>query len=166
MSEGVPEELGVSTHLLIGFAVGLAFGVFVYTPGPGTRLRHRLMHRSGEKARQHGQAVVALRVVAGSQDGLTEGWHTGVAVASPGWLVFTHHVGRTPVVKRPVPPIQVIAIGSAEPMRPGDGWFRLDPDTELAPLRTPTGMLQLAVMPPLPAEQVLARLRWPGAPYC
>jgi hypothetical protein len=155
-----------SSSLLIAVVCGLVLAVFIYTPGAGTRLRHWLLYQSGKKAWHSGQAVIALRVVAGFQLGLSAGWYTGVAVATPGQLLFTHHVGRIPLFKRHAPPIQVIAIGRAERLRPGESWFALDPDCEVAPLRTPTGMLQLAVMPPVPGEQVLARLRWPGAPFC
>lgn len=165
MPEGVPEELGVNSPLLIGVVVGLVFAVFVYTPGPGRRLRYWLMYQSSKGALRRGQAVVAVRVVAGSQAGLGAGWYRGVAVASPGQLVFTRYVGGISLFKRVVPPVALIAVGGIERLRPGDA-IRLDPDCDVVPLRTPTGMVQLAVLPPLPGEQVLARLRWPGAPYC
>lgn len=164
MPEGVPEVLGVGS-LLIGGVAGLVFGAFAYATGPGRRLRYWLRYRGRGNVLRSGQAVVAVRVVAGSQVGLTGSWCRATATARPGQLVLTRHVGGLALFKRPVPPVQLIALGDVERLRPGDS-LRLDPDSDVMPLRTPTGMLQLAVLPPLPGERVRARLHWPGAPYC
>lgn len=68
------------------------------------------------------------------------------------------------VVRKPVPAIEVIAVGTASRVTGVDKIKLMDPDYQVALLRTPTATLEIAVAPPIPAEQVLTRLRTPDLP--
>ncbi|MBB4907234.1 hypothetical protein [Actinophytocola algeriensis] len=146
------------TNLLVGLVIAAVVLVFLYTPGPGQRLRHRAMYRVTRSEWQAGRAVVVLRVVDGSHAGLGPRWRSGTAVATPGRLEFTRFVGGMSFLKRPVTPVQVVAAGSPGPIR-GLSRLWLDPDCRVTRLTTPTAVLEIAVQPPIPAEQVLGRMR-------
>jgi hypothetical protein len=139
--------------------------VFLYTPGPGRRFRQWTQYQQLRKIWQSGRAVVNLRVVGGTQEGLTgRRWFGGTAVVTPGRIEFTMYVGGLPLVKRPLPPIEVLAVGAAGPVSGADKVKLMDPDYQIAQLRTPTATLDIAVAPPIPAESVLTRLRTPEMP--
>jgi hypothetical protein len=150
--------------LLGALFVALLLVVALYSPGPGRRLRHAMQYRWTRKTWQSGQAVVNLRVVDGAQEGLSgRRWYGGTALMTPGRIEFTMYVGGLPLVKRPIPPIEVTSVGTAVPVTGIDKIKLMDPDYQVAPLRTPTATLEIAVMPPVPAESVLTRLRSPQA---
>ena len=138
--------------------LAILFAVFLYTPGPGRRLRHRITYRAARSEWRNGRAVVGLRVVEGAHDGLGPRWRTGTVVATSGRLEFRRFVGGLSLFKRPVLMVPVVSVGS-----PGriTGWarLRLDPDCQVARLTTPSAVLEMAVLPPIPAELVLARMR-------
>lgn len=146
------------SNLIVWLLTAAVVGGFLYTPGPGRRLRHRLSYAMTKSAWQSGKAVVGLRVLDGSHDGLGTGWRLGSAIVTPGRLEFTRFVGGLSLLKRPVPAMSVAAVGEVGRIS-GSGRFRLDPDCEVARLTTPTATLEMAVMPPIPAEWVLARMR-------
>jgi hypothetical protein len=154
-------------YLLVVVAAILVVGacVSLFVPGPGQRLRHRITYWLFRKVWQSGRAVVNLRVVDGTQDGLNgRRWFGGSALATPGRIEFVLWVGGLPLVKKAIPPIDVTAVGAAGPVR-GFAKVRLmDPDYQVALLRTTTATLEIAVVPPIPAEDVLVRLRAPGMP--
>lgn len=165
MPEGVSEELGVDHFWLIAAILALVLVVFVYTPGPGRRLRHWAMRVLWWKAFQNGRALVNVRVVDGTQEGLSgRRWFGGTAFASPGRIEFTMWVGGIPLVRRPIPTIEVTAVGTASPIRGLTKIKLMDPDFQVALVRTPTATLEIAVAPPMPAEDVLTRLRVPDMP--
>lgn len=145
--------------ILFGAVGGLIGVLLLYTPGPGRRLRHRLAYAVTRKVWESGQAVVGMRVVAGSQQGLGTSWVTGAALASPGRVDFTRYVGGLSLVKRPLPPMRILAIDGPPRRLSGGSMLRLDPDAQVTTLRTPTATLELAILPPIPADAVLARLR-------
>jgi hypothetical protein len=144
---------------LTGAAAGLLAVLFLYTPGPGRRLRHRLAYTASKKVWQSGRAVVGIRVVAGSQDGLGAGWVTGAALVSLGRVDFTRYLGGMSLFKRPLPPLWIVRVDGPPRRAPARTMLRLDPDAQVTTLRTPTATLEFAVLPPIPAEAVLARLR-------
>jgi hypothetical protein len=150
---------------LVGGLIALAVLVFLYTPGPGRQLRHWVLGRFWWKVRQSGRALVNVRVVAGTQEGLPgRRWFGGTALATPGRIEFTMWVGGLPLVRRPIPAIEVTSVGAAGPVRGLTKLKLMDPDYQVAQLRTPTATLEIAVSPPVPAEDVLARLRVPDMP--
>jgi hypothetical protein len=150
--------------LEIAGALVVAF-VFMYLTPPGRRLRHRMQYWQLRKIWQSGRALVNLRVVDGTQEGLNgRRWFGGTAVVTPGRIEFTMWVGGLPLVKKPIPPFQVTAVGTAGPVRGADKIKLMDPDYQVALLRTPTATLEIAVTPPVPAEDVLVRLRTPDMP--
>lgn len=148
----------VPSNVIVAVLVATVGIVFLYTPGPGRRLRHWAMYLSTRKAWQSGRAVVALRVVDGTQPGVGPHWRVGTVIATPGGLEFTRFVGGVSLFKRPAVRVPVVAVGVARPLT-GASRLRLDPDCEVASLRTPTATLEIAVLPPIPAEAVLARMR-------
>lgn len=138
--------------------------VLMYT-GPGRQIRHAIQYRAMRKVWQSGHAVLNLRVLDGTQEGLRgRRWYGGTALVSPGRIEFTLYVGGLPLVKRPIPPFEVTAVGVAEPVRGVDRIKLMDPDYQVARLRTPTATLEIAVAPPVPGEEVLSRLRLPEMP--
>jgi hypothetical protein len=145
---------------LFGVVCGLIAALLLYTPGPGRRLRHRIAYTATRKVWESGQAVVGMRVVAGSQDGLGTSWSTGAALASPGRVDFTRYVGGVSLFKRPLPPMRILGVDGPPRRLPARSMLRLDPDAQVTTLRTPTATLEFAVMPPIPADAVLARLAW------
>lgn len=145
---------------LIGAVGGLIGVLLLYTPGPGQRVRHRLAYVATRKVWESGKAVVGMRVVAGSQDGLSTSWSTGAALASRGRLDFTRYVGGVSLFKRPLPPMQILSVDGPPRRLPARSMLRLDPDAQVTTLRTPTATLEFAVLPPIPADAVLARLYW------
>lgn len=162
MPEGVTEELGVDLSWLVSALVALAFLVFLYSPGPGRRLRHWVLGRFWWKAFQNGRVLVNLRVVDGVQEGLSgRRWFGGTALMTPGRLEFTMWVGGLPLVRKPIPAIGVIGAGPASPVRGLTKVKLMDPDFQVAQLRTPTATLEIAIAPPAPAAEVLTRLRVP-----
>jgi hypothetical protein len=151
--------------LWVILGVLLLYCVFLYTPGPGRRMRHKMQYRQLRKIWQSGRAVVNLRIVDGVQEGLPgRRWFGGTAVVTSGRIEFTMYVGGLPIVKRPIPPIEVTAVGAAGPVSGLAAVKLLDPDYQVALLRTPTATLEIAVAPPIPAEDVLVRLRTPDMP--
>jgi hypothetical protein len=142
---------------IVALTLGVLTGVFLYTPGPGRRLRHWLAYRMTSSEWQSGRAVIGLRVVDGTHEGLGPGWRVGTAIATPGRLEFTRFVGGLSLVKRPVPALAVVSVGAAGPIS-GFGRVRLDPDCQVARLTTPSAVLEMAVLPPIPAEWVLTRM--------
>lgn len=145
--------------IYFGLVFGLLVSVFLYTPGPGRRLRHWLVYRMMmRRLWQRGQAVVALRVVDGSHGGLGSKWHSGTVVMTPGRLEFTRFVGGMSFLKRPAIMVPVVSVGAVGRLS-GLGRWRLDPDCEVVRLTTPSGVVEMAVLPPIPAERVLARMR-------
>jgi hypothetical protein len=155
---------GVLTLLGAVVAVVLVL-VVLYATGPGRRYRHALQYRWFRKTWQSGQAVVNLRVLDGTQEGLTgRRWFGGTALATPGRIEFTMYVGGLPLVKRPIPAFEVTAVGTARPVTGVEKVKLMDPDYQIAELRTPTARLEIAVVPPIPAEDVLVRLRLPEMP--
>jgi hypothetical protein len=146
------------SYLIVALLASTAVGLFLYTPGPGRRLRYRLSYAMTKSEWQKGKAVVGLRVLDGSHDGLGPGWRVGSAVVTPGRVEFTRFVGGTSLIKRPVAAVSVAAVGEVARIS-GTGRLRLDPDCQVARLTTPSAVLEMAVMPPIPAEQVLARMR-------
>lgn len=164
MPEGVAEELGVDSSWLAGALIALAFLVFLYTRGPGRRLRHWVLGRFWWKVGQNGRVLVGLRVVDGTQEGLPgRGRVTGSALITPGRIELTRWVGGLPLARRPVPAIEVTAVGTASTPR-GLARLRLvDPDVQVARLNTPTATLEIAIVPPASADVVLTRLRVPDA---
>ena len=139
--------------------------VILYLTGPGRRLRHWSQYRMLRGVWQSGRAVVNLRVVDGAQEGLRgRRWYGGAALVTPGRIEFTMYVGGLPFVKRPLPAITVTAAGVASRVRGLDKVKLMDPDYEVALLRTPTATLEIAVAPPVPGETVLARLRTADMP--
>ena len=146
------------TNVLVGLVIAAVLIVFLYSPGPGRRLRHRAMYRVTRCEWQAGRACVALRVVDGSHAGLGPWWRCGTAIATPGSLEFTRYVGGMSILKRPVTAVQVAVVGSAGPI-PGLSRLWLDPDCRVARLTTPTAVLEIAVQPPIPTEDVLTRMR-------
>ena len=165
MSEGVSEELGMDPSWLIGVIVALAFLVFLYMPGSGRRLRHWVLRKFWWKAFQNGRAMVNVRVVDGTQEGLSgRRWFGGTAFTSPGQLDFTMWVGGLPLVRRPIPAIEVTAAGTTSRVRGLTKIKLQDPDFQVALVRTPTATLEIAIAPGVPAEDVLTRLRVPDMP--
>jgi hypothetical protein len=143
---------------LTGAAAGLLAVLLLYTPGPGRRLRHRLAYTANRKVWQSGRAVVGIRVVTGSQDGLGPGWATGTALVSLGRVDFIRYPGGISLFKRLLPPLWIVHV-DGPPRRVSAGtMLRLDPDAQVTTLRTPTATLEFAVLPPIPADAVLARL--------
>jgi hypothetical protein len=155
---------GVLT-LLGAVVAALLVLVVLYATGPGRRFRHALQYRWFRKIWQSGRAAVNLRVIDGTQEGLTgRRWFGGTALATPGRIGFTMYVGGLPLVKRPIPDIEIVAVGRARPVAGIEKWKLMDPDYQIAVLRTPTATLEIAVVPPVPAEDVLVRLRLPEMP--
>jgi hypothetical protein len=156
----------VDSIILLGALVVVILTlVVVYKTEPGRRVRHWMQYRMLRSVWQSGHAVVLLRVVDGAQEGLRgRRWYGGAALATPGRIEFTMYVGGLPLVKRPIPAIDVTAVGTASPVRGLDKVKFMDPDYQVAKLRTPTATLEIAVAPPVPGEAVLARLRSPNMP--
>lgn len=155
----------VMTVLLGAVAVVVLVIVVLYAPGPGRRFRHWMQYQMLRKVWQRGHAAVNLRVVDGTQDGLKgRRWYGGTMLATPGRIEFTMYVGGLPLVKRPIPAFEVTAVGAAGPVSGMDKVKLMDPDYQVAQLRTPTATLDVAVAPPIPAESVLTRLRTPEMP--
>jgi hypothetical protein len=156
----------VDSVILLGALVaGILALVILYTTTPGRRFRHWMHYRMLRGVWRNGQAVVNLRVVDGTQEGLRgRRWYGGAALATPGRVEFTMWVGGLPLVKRPIPGIVVTAVGTARRVRGLDKVKFMEPDYQVALLRTPTATLEIAVAPPVPGETVLARLRSPGMP--
>jgi len=152
------------TSIWLGPAVAAVLLLVLYTPGPGRRLRHRMMYGAARKVWAGGSAVVGVRVVAGRQDGLTTSWRRGAAVVTPGRVDFTRYVAGMSFYQRPAPPMQIVGIDGPPRRIRGSALLWLDPDCQVTTLRTPTATVEFAVMPPIPAESVLARLRWPAPP--
>lgn len=157
--------MDATSALLSSLGIAVVVLVVMYTTPLGIRYRRWVQYRYFRRVWQSGRAVVNLRVVDGTQDGLKGSrWYGGVALASPGQLEFTMYVGGLVPAKRPIPLIEVLAVGAPVPARGIDKVKLMDPDYQIARLRTPTATLDIAVAPPLPSEDVLSRLRTPEMP--
>ncbi len=121
-----------------------------------------IVRRRATKYVAEGKAELALRILDGTQEGLTGGWRKGVAALWPGRLDFASAVGgfgpwrRAPVV------VAVAAIDASAPRKPaGRDALSLDADSLIVGVLTPTARLELAVQPPYRLEWVLQRM-WPA----
>ena len=105
------------------------------------------------RGRKSAEFNCSLRVIAGSQEGLRDGWHDGEVTVHRGRLEFA--VGyqlRDGFLKgfgKPSPPISVtIATVTTERQRrpnKDDGWWNVNVDSEIGEFSTDTATLEWAV---------------------
>lgn len=143
-------------NLLIAVVIGLAVLVLLMSPGPGAQFRHWLQYRMHKHHLDRGQAVLVIRVASGAHPGLSAHWYRGTAVATPHRLDFTRHAAG--LVKRPTVPVEVVGIDDERAPRVMERLL-IDPSVRITRLRTPNAVLEVAILPPIPAEAVFARLR-------
>jgi hypothetical protein len=111
-----------------------------------------------------------LRLIAGTQEGLGDGWHDGHASVYPGGLDFvvSFHAsdGLSAAFRVPAPPISVpiSAIATARQRQPNDEeTLKVNADSQIVELTTDTATLEWAV-PSHRLKWALERVRssWPS----
>jgi|ERR1035437_792932 hypothetical protein len=112
----------------------------------------------------------SLRVIAGSQEGLSDGWHDGQASIYPGGLDFEvsfHAKDGLRTALRTAPPtvsVTVTAIAAARQRQPNDAETRkVNADSQIVELTTDTATLEWAV-PTQKLKAALERVQssWPS----
>lgn len=131
--------------------------------GLGRMAGKAIVRRRAVKYAAEGKAEVALRVVAGEQEGVATRWRRGVAALWSGRLDFASAIGGFHPWRRPPVAIPVLAIDASAPRRPaGKDLLSLDANCLIVGLATQTARLELAVPQEVPLEWALHRLWPPG----
>jgi hypothetical protein len=107
----------------------------------------------GPWKRKSAEFNCSLRVIAGSQEGLRDGWHDGEVTVHPRRLEFAVGYqlrdGFLKGFRKPPPPIVVtVATVTTERQRKpnkDDGWWNVNVDSEIVELTTDTATLEWAV---------------------
>jgi hypothetical protein len=107
---------------------------------------------AAEAGRDHlAEFDCSLRVIAGSQDGLGDGWREGQATVYPGGLEFVdsfHPKGLLRADWVPAPPIslQVVAVVTARQHQPNDqATGKVNANSQIVELTTDTATLEWAL---------------------
>jgi hypothetical protein len=95
----------------------------------------------------------SLHVIAGSQEGLRDGWQDGEVTVHPGRLEFgvgyQLRDGFLEGFRKPSPPISmtVVTVTTERQRKPNkdDGWWNVNVDSEIVELTTDTATLEWAV---------------------
>lgn len=132
---------GCGTLLDVGFLVDVLIAIFV--GGPTLVIARRVMSRRIERT---GNFEIALRVVEGSQTGLTSKWRHGTARVSPGALTF-RPAGPGGMRIPTSAPFTVSVVGAAiDGERHPDKaeMWSINPALHLATIRTDSAVIDLA----------------------